>query len=379
MCIKLLRYSVCNHERRQFLEKCRFVRRVGCFEPIFAYFYGPTGTSPCRYPMVAGEVHEVEGWCSEACKKKYGVLSTRKFKGRTPSVYMRERVEEIARDRKQREASKPRWSERTAMEIVGAQHGYGAKMEQEYEEAAAGPAEAKADVRAPSVPLYRHEGKVHHSTDEGVPLVWPFKGHPDREQIAPALDAGPQLARNPPQQKKDEDADMPGRDHRSNRASAKRQSERSERDSASMSRKDSKRSKSGSASVSRGSSKRSERSTASVSRKESKRSERDSTSVSRKDSKRSDRSTAFSSRKSRRPASETSFWRTESGHSKRSSVIARPLSEMYRQITDPEEPERGEGQRKGKRTEKGKGVEKTRKGEKAEKKGSRGDKLSSRS
>ncbi|KAL2110097.1 hypothetical protein VUR80DRAFT_1615 [Thermomyces stellatus] len=206
MCIELLRYKACNHGARRFLEKCKFVRNAGCFEPICAYFFGERGSHPCQFPKVPGKVHVVEGWCSNLCRARNEGMNSNEFMGRTPNTYKSDRVDDLAMasglptDRKNRRDQ--RMAER-------------AREENRY------------SLSSPKIHLYRHGQRVYREADdgitkpEGVPLVWPSRGHKNREQIAPALVAGPRPTSNLPQQMQKANADGPVLDDRSNRAFTK--------------------------------------------------------------------------------------------------------------------------------------------------------------
>ena len=223
MCVEFLKYTACNHQRRHFLKKCKFMRNVGCFEPMYAYLFGARGKVPCQFPKVEGEVHIVEGWCSQWCQGRYEGLDPRLFKGRTPSVYLRERLTEVAIESGLEVNKRNQRSLRTMTERKGA----GASARNE-----AGEAKGLVQnswrayhpsgdaLQAPRPPQSLYGRPAHRRTGEDVveprdvPLERSFRERRNGEQKAPAVE--PRRNLNPfPLQKRSKVADRSARNHRS--------------------------------------------------------------------------------------------------------------------------------------------------------------------
>lgn len=187
MCVEIIRYNVCNHEGRRFLKNCKFVRNAGCFEPICAYFFGERGPNPCQFPKVPGQVHIVEGWCSDLCWARNGDPRTHGSMGVPPSVYRREQ----------------------RMTAAGGGEGNGYCLP------------------APETHSYLHKQKVCPETDDevaepqGMPRNWPFGDRASGERIAPTLEVKPQPLHNASQQTQDKYTGGLVRDNRLNGVLAK--------------------------------------------------------------------------------------------------------------------------------------------------------------
>ncbi|SPN96731.1 uncharacterized protein DNG_00251 [Cephalotrichum gorgonifer] len=176
MCVDIIQYTVCNHKSRHFTQKCRSVRNVGCFEPIYAFFFGPRSKSPCTLPMVPGKVDPVEGWCSRMCRLKYERLDPRNFRGRSPCEYLRERLGRTVKEEWARREAETNRIFQSPYSEQGYDRGYGG-LEEARE---TGWTDARAKSRSATYGDSRRTfGEVAAAREGGGSLDWPVRGRPE--------------------------------------------------------------------------------------------------------------------------------------------------------------------------------------------------------
>lgn len=93
MCVEIIQYAVCNHERKIVSGKCRLIRHAGCLEPLMRCIYGPPPDRPCPFPRYPGVIRTTDQWCSPECEDLYKHLGPENFRGMTPREYIRHLAE----------------------------------------------------------------------------------------------------------------------------------------------------------------------------------------------------------------------------------------------------------------------------------------------